>query len=67
MNRIPGSDLMRTMCHARSMASVPRLGQRDRAEGWWRESASIAAALAALQARRRILTARRRGEGGRHG
>lgn len=65
---IPGSDHVRGMRHARSVASVPSLSlrQRGRAERL-RESANIAAGLATLQARRRILTAGRRDEGGRHG
>lgn len=56
------------MRHVRGVMSVPSLNlrQRGRAE-WSRENMKIAAELAALRAQRRVLTARRRCEGGRYG
>jgi len=59
---------VRGMRHVRGVMSVPSLNlrQRGRAERS-RENAKISAALAALRAQRRMLTARRRCEGGRYG
>ena len=62
------SDDVKGMRHVRGVMSVPSLNLRWRGRvERSRESASIAAAQAMVQAHRRNLSARRRIEGGWHG
>jgi hypothetical protein len=62
---IPRSSQIRGMHHVRGVASVPSLSLRKWGHaGRWRETADIAAALAALRARRSVLTSRNRHDRG---